>query len=149
MYQFFCCIVLLAAIVSSSFSAQDSKRLEPNPLGDWRGSSVCQVRESSCRDEESLYHITPVAEKPNWFSMRGDKIVDGKAVTMGTVECRYDPAKLDFTCDLPRGVLRFSIHANRMEGTMTLPDGTLWRKINLTKAPLTKMSGVIGSIGAI
>jgi hypothetical protein len=141
MHQFFCSIALLAAIVSPNFSAQDSGRSESSLLSDWSGLSVCQVRESSCRDEESLYHITRVAEKLNWFLMKGDKIVDGKPITMGTVECRYDSAKSDLTCDLPRGLLRFTIHANRMEGTMTLPDGSLWRKINLTKAASAKMSG--------
>src|SRR5690242_20272619 len=140
MHQFFCYIALLAAIVSPSFS-QDPVRSESSLLGEWRGSSICQVRESSCHDEESVYHIARIAEKPNWFSVRGDKIVDGKPITMGTVECRYDSAKSVLTCDLSRGVLRVTIQTNRLEGTMTLPDGTLWRKINLTKAATPKMSG--------
>jgi hypothetical protein len=139
MNHWFCCVSFLA-IVSPSF-AQDSGRSESNLLGDWRGSSVCQVRESSCRDEASLYHVASIPEKPNWFSVKGDKIVEGRAITMGTVECHYDSARSDLTCDLPSGVLRFTVQGNKMEGTMALPDGTLWRKLNLTKVASRKTSG--------
>ena len=66
--------------------------------------------------------------------MKLDKIVDGKAVTMGTTECSYDSAKRTLACEFTRGVLRFTIQANKMSGTMNLTDGTLWRKINLKKS---------------
>src|ERR1043166_4409519 len=102
MTQFFRCIVFLAAIASPCFSAQDAGHSDSNLLGDWRGSSVCQVRESSCRDEDSLYHFARIPEKPNRFSMKGDKIIDGKAISMGTVECRYDSARSELSapCEL-------------------------------------------------
>jgi hypothetical protein len=103
-------------------------------VGDWRGESVCVVRESACHDEDSLYHVTRLAGKPGWFSMKLDKIVDGKPVTMGTTECSYDSAKRALTCEFPRGAFRFSIQANKMTGIMNLTDGTLWRKITLSKA---------------
>ena len=72
--------------------------------------------------------------------MNGEKIVDGKTISMGAVACNYDAAKSALTCDLPTGVLRFTIEGNKMEGTMTLPDGTIWRKLSLTKVASTKMS---------
>ncbi len=112
---------------------QDDKHSEESPTGDWRGNSVCQVRESACRDEESLYHVARLPGKPGWFSMKADKIVDGKPVTMGTVECSYDAQQHTLECALPRGVLRFTVEGSKMEGTMTLPDKTLWRKISLRK----------------
>jgi hypothetical protein len=135
-----CGVAVLAAFVGPSFSAQDIRDSDATLIGDWRGTSVCQVRGSSCQDETSLYHIAHISEKPNWFSLKGDKIVDGKPITMGTVECRRDSGKSDLTCDLPKGVLHFTIQGNKMKGTITLPDGTLWRKLNLMKAPVTKMS---------
>jgi hypothetical protein len=103
-------------------------------LGDWRGESICIVRESVCRDEDSLYHVAKLDNKPGWFSMKLDKIVDSKPVTMGTMECAYNSAKQALTCEFPRGVMRFVVNANKMEGTMTLPDGTLWRKLSLKKS---------------
>ena len=66
--------------------------------------------------------------------MKLDKIVDGKPVTMGTVECSYDSAKRVLTCEFPRGVFRFTIQANKMAGTMNTTEGTLWRKITLSKS---------------
>jgi len=65
--------------------------------------------------------------------MKLDKIVNGKPVTMGVMDCGYSAAKQSLTCKFPRGVMRFTVSDNKMEGTMTLPDGTLWRKIILKK----------------
>jgi hypothetical protein len=107
---------------------------DPNIVGDWRGDSVCLVRESACRDESSLYNVTRLAEKPGWFSMKLAKIVDGRLVTMGTQECSYDSTKKSLVCKFARGVMRFTIQGDRMEGTMSLTDGTLWRKITLKKS---------------
>src|ERR1700732_5175326 len=107
---------------------------DSRPLGDWRGQSACVVRESACHDEDSLYHVTKLPDKPGWYSMKLDKIVEGKPVTMGTMECAYSPGKQALTCEFPRGIMRFNINADKMEGTMTLPDGTLWRKLSLKKS---------------
>jgi hypothetical protein len=104
-------------------------------VGDWRGDSICVVRESACHDEDSLYHVARLAEKSGRFSMKLDKIVDGKAVTMGTQECTFDPGKQALLCEFARGVMRFMLQGDKMEGSMTLTDGTLWRKISLKKSP--------------
>ena len=126
---------LVITLASSSpvrvaqISADDSAA-----VGDWRGDSTCVVRESACHDEDSLYHVTKLAEKPGWFSMKLDKMVDGKPVTMGAVECSYDSAKRTLTCEFARGVFHLAIQDNKMTGTMNLTDGTLWRKLTLKKS---------------
>ncbi len=102
-------------------------------VGDWRGESVCQARDSACQDEDSLYHVDKLAGKPHWFSLRADKIVQGKPVTMGTVDCLHDAGKNTLTCEFARGVFQFAVTGNKMQGTMTLPDKTVWRKISLTR----------------
>ena len=66
--------------------------------------------------------------------MKLDKIVDGKPVTMGTAECSYDSGKQTLSCEFARGTFRFTIQGNKMEGSMTLTDRTLWRKISLKKS---------------
>ena len=66
--------------------------------------------------------------------MKLDKIVNGKPVTMGTQECSYDSTKKSLLCEFARGVMRFTVLGDRMEGTMSLTDGTLWRKITLKKS---------------
>src|SRR5260370_41779183 len=133
---------VLACAVLSIFMAgrgggSESKAAGPDDsgvVGDWRGDSVCVVRESGCHNEDSLYHVTQLAEKPGWFSMKLDKIVDAKRVTMGTTECSYDSAKRALICEFPRGVFHLTIQADKMAGTMNLTDGALWRKISLKKS---------------
>jgi len=132
--------VIFAAVNSFAAAQAEARPARQVPadesglVGDWRGESVCVVRDSACRDEDSLYHLAKLAGKPGWFSMKLDKIVDGKPVTMGTTECSYDSAKRALTCEFPRGVFRFTIQANKMAGTMSLTDGTLWRKLALSKS---------------
>jgi hypothetical protein len=125
--------VALTVPAQGTAASRSEKAAEESPVGDWRGDSICQVRPSACHDEDSLYHVTPIADKPGWFSMKGDRIVDGKPVTMGTMDCQYDEHRHSLECVFPRGVLHFTVKGNTMEGTMNLPDKTLWRKINLKR----------------
>jgi len=135
----FVLVAALASIVSAAVPLPGSANPpagsndDSSLLGDWHGDSVCVVRESACHDEESLYHVSRLAEKPGWFSVKGDKIVDGKSVSMGTVECRYESDKQTLNCESPRGVFNFTVKNGGMIGTMNLPDGSLWRKISLSK----------------
>jgi hypothetical protein len=102
-------------------------------VGDWRGTSTCVLRESACHDEDSLYHFSAVAVNSHAVSLKADKIVDGKPVTMGTGNCDFDSAKLQITCPLPSASLAFHVQGKEMTGTMTLSNGTLWRKLSLKK----------------
>lgn len=101
--------------------------------GDWRGPSTCVVKPSGCQDEDSLYHITVIADRPGRFSLKGDKMVAGKPVTMGTVECGYDAGHKLLTCNFAHQLLEFAVQGNQMTGTMKLEDGTVWRKLSLKK----------------
>ncbi|HXN52813.1 MAG TPA: hypothetical protein VN943_12830 [Candidatus Acidoferrum sp.] len=130
-------IAVLNSIAAAQGDARQAQQIPPDDsrlAGDWRGDSICVVREGACHDEDSLYHVTKLAEKPGWFSMKLDKIVEGKPVTMGTTDCTYDPAKQSLICEFPRGILRFIVQDEKMSGTMNLKDGTLWRKITLKKS---------------
>jgi len=124
-------VVSAAVRVPGSANPRAGSNDDSSLLGDWHGDSVCVVRDSACHDEESLYHVSRLAVKPGWFSVQGDKIVDGKPVSMGTVECHYESDKQTLTCESPRGVFNLTVKNNRMIGTMNLPDGSLWRKISL------------------
>ena len=127
-------LTILVSLRGEAAQSQPASADDSSVAGDWRGNSICVVRESACHDEDSLYHVARLAEKPTWFSMKLDKIVDGKPVTMGTQECNYDSTKKSLVCEFPRCVMRFTIQGDKMEGTMTLTDGTLWRKITLKKS---------------
>jgi hypothetical protein len=62
-----------------------------------------------------------------------DKIVDGKAVNMGTLEFRYIAAQHALVCEYAQGVWRLSVDGTKMEGTLTRPDGIVFRRVALRK----------------
>lgn len=101
--------------------------------GDWRGSSICLVKPSACRDEEALYQI--VKAEPLRYSLKADKIVDGKPVEMGTADCHFDQSSQALHCEFPKGYLDLTLTDDRLEGAMFLPDKTRWREIKLRKTP--------------
>ena len=100
--------------------------------GDWRGDSICVVRNSACVDEKSLYHFKKLGQTDR-YSLQADKIVNGQPVNMGTVDCVFAPEKQALTCELQKGVIHLSLNGTRLEGTMNLADGMLWRNISLAK----------------
>lgn len=124
------CLLPVALVQRAAASPDDEAG---TVAGDWRGDSVCVVKPSACHDEDSLYHFSPLPDKPQRFLLKADKIVDGKPVNMGTVECSHEPDKHTLTCEFERAVLDFTVRGEEMQGTMKLKDGTLWRKLSLKK----------------
>jgi hypothetical protein len=131
--------VLLAVIVGAAGQNDRDKPASSADAqsalaGDWRGESICVVRESACRDEDSLYHFSKIADKTGRYSLQADKIVDGKPVTMGTSECSFDPTHHAIECAVSAGTtLRFTVNGNTLQGTMTIQGNKLWRRITLKK----------------
>lgn len=123
-------VALLLAAAFATISAMPDDAL----VGDWRGDSVCVVRPSACVDEKALYHVKKLGQTDR-YSLQADKIENGQPINMGTVDCAYAPEKQALTCELPKGAIHLALHGTRLEGTMNLPDGTLWRNISLEKDP--------------
>src|SRR5262249_36516343 len=118
----------ISAAAQTTKPAQDDSALL---VGDWRGDSICVVRPSACHDEKALYHVKKPDSQPNTYSILADKIVDGKPEYMGTIDCTYAPEKHALTCNTPKLVLHLTLQGKSLNGTMNLPDGTLWRNITL------------------
>jgi len=107
-----------------------------SPVGTWRGQSTCQVKASACRDEDSVYRAAAVPKSETRITLSANKIVNGQEVNMGTSECSYSPATHALDCPLPNGnTVRLTLDGDTLNGTMTLADGTAWRKIELRRAP--------------
>jgi hypothetical protein len=133
--QFILVLLVCAAGFSSGTAQTPQSGAEERTLtGDWRGDSICVVRESACHDEKALYHVKRSGQ-PGRFLVQGDKIVDGKPVPMGSINCTYSSGNRMLSCEFPKGKLSLKLEGGRLEGSMNLPDGTLWRKIALQKAP--------------
>ncbi len=121
----------LAADRSGTGSNGTSATVQTQLFGDWSGDSICQVKNSPCHDENVVYHISK-GDGPDLVVVNADKIVDGKAENMGTLDFKYD-AKAKTLVSESYGHWVFYIKDNKMDGTLTKADGTLFRKISLTK----------------
>jgi len=111
------------------------------PVGAWHGESKCLVKPSACRDEDSLYRVAAVGQSRTKLTLTANKIVDGREVNMGASECSFVPDTRVLNCPLPNGsTIRFELKADSLDGTMTLADGTEWRKIALRRVPAKRGS---------
>jgi hypothetical protein len=106
---------------------------KPIIAGVWRGQSSCEQKDSACRDETVVYRLSPLQGKPGSFSVSADKIVDGKAVNMGTLEFQYFADRQALVCEYAQGVWRLSVDGTKLAGTLTRPDGIVFRRVALRK----------------
>src|SRR6266849_5042521 len=134
-------ISLAGALVPGVFAiaqnppANNSSAGEERKLpGTWRDDSLCVEKGTACHDEIAVYRIAAIPGKPAYLLVTGGKVVDGKEIVMGTGEWRYDSTKHTLTVDLPRGVMTLKADGDKLEGTFTLPDKSILRRISLKKS---------------
>ena len=113
---------------SKATLAQDEEAL----AGNWSGESLCQVKNSPCQDEKVVYHISQSRE-PGKVKVSADKIVDGKVINMGTLDFTYDKKDGTLVNETSGRVWRLTVKGNSMQGALTLPDKTIYRRITLNK----------------
>jgi hypothetical protein len=107
------------------------------PLGTWRGTSICTKVRASCRDEQVVYRIARGA-KAGTVAVAAHKIVDGQEVEMGTLELTVDPAQHHMTGDYDSGTVAsrwtFTWTATEVTGTaVVLPSGDVIRNVSLRR----------------
>ena len=109
-------------------------------VGTWSGSSVCVDRQAApaCNDEKVVYEINASSGKPDTVSVKADKVVDGKRVSMGDLEFTHDAKSGTWTSELdtPRvhALWRLTVNGATLTGTLTmLPSKAVVRKIDLRK----------------
>jgi hypothetical protein len=104
-------------------------------VGEWRGDSTCVAKNTACRDETVIYRIAKIPEKSGYLSVSADKIVNGNAVNMGTLEFRYDQDRDLLICEYSQGRWQFKVDGRKMEGTLTRADNSVFRSVILRKEP--------------
>jgi hypothetical protein len=105
---------------------------EAQLFGDWRGESICQVKDSPCHDERVVYHISKGKERGT-IVVSADKIVDGKPVNMGSGDYQYEERTGTLTNETSGRVWKLVIKGNSLEGTLTLANKTVYRRLMLKK----------------
>jgi hypothetical protein len=91
------------------------------------------MTDTSCRNETVVYYIKNVPDRPDLVIIQADKIVEGKAITMGTGQWQYDRAQHTLEWRMPQQVWLLKVTGNRIDGTLTLSDKTVFRKMTLEK----------------
>lgn len=128
-------------IIAISFISQILLAQQNPPAtieGTWKGTSICQVKNSPCNDEIAIYHVSKSA-KENTYTFQMNKIVDGKEVEMGVTAFAYDSKTNILTGETTDrkgniSVWTFKINGNKMTGTLVLYDKQLYRIIKLEKS---------------
>jgi hypothetical protein len=106
----------------------------PNPVGVWRGTSLCTLRPSPCNDEIAVYRITRLNGKDS-LSFDARKVVNGVEEEMGgPLGCRLDASGAHFTCAMRNGVWNFSIRGDSLVGELRLPDTRKYRDIRTARS---------------
>lgn len=124
-----CAITLLAAADTAT-----AQKTNAAVLGKWKGESLCTVKPSACHDETVVYEFTAPAGPKDHLVWKADKIVDGKQVNMGSLDCTYASESRTITCDMPgRGVWSLTVEGDVMTGTLKLSDGRVFRKVSVKR----------------
>jgi hypothetical protein len=129
-------VTLLASLFCSAQAPADkalTHAIPPQITGTWRGNSECVQKNSPCHDEINIYRFSEIAGKPGWFSGIGSKVVDGKEIVMGTLQWNYDAERHTLESENSGRTFRLTVAGNKMDGSLTSPDNTVYRRIHLEK----------------
>ncbi|HEU5165580.1 MAG TPA: hypothetical protein VFU29_08585 [Chitinophagaceae bacterium] len=101
--------------------------------GIWKGTSLCQIKNSPCHDEIVVYYVSRHSTDKS-YEMIANKIVNGKEDSMGTINFTYDAQEKAFvSVDSARNARwEFKVTGNTMKGTL-LYKGDLFRIIDVKK----------------
>lgn len=127
MPQKYCIIFTLLIGICLRVSAADS------PVGVWRGESLCKGGSPACKDEKVVYYVEAIADKPDSMFIRADKIVDGKAITMGSGPWEYNRAKHTLSWETTQRVWLLTVDGQRIDGTLTESGNVVVRRMTLKK----------------
>jgi hypothetical protein len=103
-------------------------------VGDWKGESVVVAKGTAAKDETVVWHIAK-GVGPGQLSVSADKILGGRPIRMGPpLAFRYDRARQAMACEYAQGVWDVALKGDRLEGALTLPNGTVLRHVMLERA---------------
>lgn len=94
---------------------------QPHPdfSGTWKGTSLCQIKESPCHDETVVYHISR-QEAADHFRVTMNKIVNGREEDMADWIFKYDTVSqtLRYVDTARDAVWTLYPSAKKMEGNL-------------------------------
>jgi hypothetical protein len=122
---------LILCLDSKSNQAQTGVvKIDSLLIGTWNGTSICQIKNSSCHDETVVYHISKKSGVDTFYIKAG-KIINGVEEGMGILPFVYN-RKTNQLTSTAYGIWTFNIEGIKLEGTL-LVRGELFRKIIVYK----------------
>lgn len=100
-------------------------------IGIWKGTSICQVKNSPCHDEIVVYHISK-GEGQDSFNIQANKIVNGVEEDMGLLAFVFDKKKNQLISTSYNSLWTFTLKEAKLEGTL-MHGNQLYRIIKLEK----------------
>src|SRR3954465_3367428 len=98
-------------------TAAGQNNYDSSLIGVWKGTSLCQVKNSPCHDETVVYYISKVGADS--FSIRANKIVNGIEEEMGIIPGTFNSKQRELTCSpRPNTVWKFKLTGRKLEGTL-------------------------------
>ena len=127
-------LMILSSILATISDAQ--KRMPESDsllVGTWKGTSICQVRPSACKDEIAVYHIS--RSDSSTYHIVMNKVVNEKEEDMSAGDYAFDANKktLTYWDEQHKIVWTFHVIGDRMEGTLVYQN-KIYRIIKLNKS---------------
>ena len=128
-------LIILSLVAGCAFARDASAQASTtaNAVGVWRGTSLCRLRPSACKDESVVYRITKVNAGDS-LSIDALKIVNGQEEEMGVLACRSDASGAQVTCTMPNGVWHFTVRGDSLVGELRLPDNRKFRDVSTLRS---------------
>ena len=123
--------LILALSISSIWAQKVSDNIDSLLIGIWKGTSICQLKNSPCHDENVVYHISKKAGADSFY-IDAMKIINGKEEEMGILAFVYNKKKHQLISTSYHGNWVFNIEVNKINGTLFLR-GVLYRIIKVVK----------------
>jgi hypothetical protein len=123
---------LVGGLAFNSGQAQTSSvKTDTLLIGTWKGTSVCQVKNSPCHDETVVYRISKKAGVDTFY-VNASKIVNGVEEEMGIIPFINNTKTNQLISTAYNGIWTFNIEIAKIDGTL-FSRGTLYRKIKVYK----------------
>ncbi|HVD59264.1 MAG TPA: hypothetical protein VNC11_00205 [Gemmatimonadaceae bacterium] len=125
----------VASFLTREAVAQSAYQKPPSitPVGVWRGTSVCLVRPSACKDEVVVYRITRT-NAADTLSMDARKIVNGGEQEMGVLTCSFAAPNGSMTCSIPNGTWQFRIRNDSLVGELRVANNKKFRDVRARRS---------------
>ena len=122
---------VITCLTTYSSQAQTSiVNIDTLLIGTWKGTSICQIKNSPCHDETVVYHISK-NNGVDTFYITANKIVNGVEEGMGVLPFVYN-SKTNKLTSTAYGAWTFNVSGDKLDGTLFVR-GDLYRKVKVYK----------------